>query len=296
MADKIGDAFVEIGAKTGSFNRKMKRTSGILRGVGAMAAKAALAIGGVFAARAIIRGAVQATRAYMEQEDAINSLAAAITGAGGNVTAMSNKFQNFAAQMQRVTVHGDELILQTMAYGRNLGIQTDQLEDATTAAAGLSAKYRIDLATAMMLVGRASQGQTQMLTRYGIVMDESMSDQEKFNSLLKIGADAFRLSEAELKTLGGQFKSTKNAIGDAKEGIGEMVTDLIDLRGMLGLTGDDAVTLGDKIKDMADAGVFIMWSETIKATGKRIWPGTEPGCRCTCRSVIKWPAQISKAA
>lgn len=32
------------------------------------------------------------------------------------------------------------------------------------------------------------------------------------------------------------------------------------------------------------------------ATGKRIWPGTEPGCRCTSRSIIKMPFEIEKAA
>ena len=32
------------------------------------------------------------------------------------------------------------------------------------------------------------------------------------------------------------------------------------------------------------------------ATGKRIWPGTEPGCRCTCRSIIKLPFEIEMAA
>ena len=162
-------------------------------------------------------------RAFGQQEDAVNALSAALANAGEDAAAAVPKFKRFAAAMQQQTIYGDELILSQMAYAKNLGVTTDQLEDAAKAAIGLAAKYKIDLQTAMMLVGRASKGQTQMLTRYGIVMDESLSAQEKFNRLLVIGAGAFGLAEAEAKTMTGQLGQMKNAVSDAAEGIGEVL-------------------------------------------------------------------------
>ncbi|MFH1605282.1 MAG: hypothetical protein ABIH03_15410 [Pseudomonadota bacterium] len=72
-----------------------------------------------------------------------------------------------------------------------------------------------------MLVGRAALGQTQMLTRYGIVLDESLGPQEKFNALLQIGAKSFGLAQAETRTASGQLKQAKNALGDAAEKLGK---------------------------------------------------------------------------
>jgi hypothetical protein len=165
--------------------------------------------GGYVILNRAVKGAV---RAFIEQENAERSLMAAT---GESIA----QFKKYAAGIQKLTIYGDEQILSQMAYAKNLGVTTDQLEEATTAAVGLAAKYRLDLATSMMLVGRASQGQTQMLTRYGIVLSESLSAQEKFNAVLRIGAENFKLAEAETETLQGTWRRFANNAGDFAETI-----------------------------------------------------------------------------
>jgi len=165
--------------------------------------------GGLYMLNRGLRGAF---RAFMEQEKAERALSAAVEGS-------IEQYKSYASEIQKLTVYGDELILSQMAYASNLGVTTDKLQEATTAAIGLAARYRIDLAAAMMLVGRASQGQTQMLTRYGIVIDQNLSTQEKFNELLKIGAESFRLAEEETKTLEGTWAQFANNMGDFAEDI-----------------------------------------------------------------------------
>lgn len=196
-----------------SFRRDMDTTGQAMRRM----AKGAMAFvgitGGLYAVKRGLEGIVNAS---MQQEDAERALMAAT---GGRI----DQFKMYAAEMQRQTVYGDELILQQMAYGTNLGITTNKLQDATKAAIGLAAKYRLDLASSMMLVGRASQGQTSMLTRYGIVMDESLTAQEKFNRLLVIGAESFHLAEEATKTAAGSLEQMKNAWGDMLEIAGEIV-------------------------------------------------------------------------
>jgi len=85
----------------------------------------------------------------------------------------------------------------------------------------------------MMLMGRAALGQTQMLTRYGIVLDETLTPQEKFNTLLKIGAKNFKLAEAAADTTAGRFVQFKNKIGDAAEQLGRGISEAIGLEGVL---------------------------------------------------------------
>jgi hypothetical protein len=185
----------------------------------------AAAIGMAALATSAVAIGKKTIQAFSKQEDAVNDLRAALTNAGDNAGALVPKFEAFAASIQKTTKYGDEAILTAMAYGRNLGINANQMEAATKAAVGLAAKYGIDLKTAMMLVGRASQGQTQSLTRYGIVLKEGASDQEKFNQLLNIGAQSFGLAEAQAGTTAGKLQQLSNQWGDLQEQIGGLIVE-----------------------------------------------------------------------
>ena len=195
--------------EVGKFDKSVKRSQVTMTGLSRSFLRLAGIGGGLYMLTRGIRGAISAG---LEQEKVERQLMAAI---GGNISAM----KKYAAEMQAQTIYGDELILSQMAYGKNLGITTEQLEAATTAAIGLAAKYRLELNSAMMLVGRAALGQTQMLTRYGIVLDETLGPQEKFNALLKIGADNFHLAQAETKSTAGAMAQFRNNVGDLGEEI-----------------------------------------------------------------------------
>lgn len=212
-------------------------------------------------------------RAFAEQEKAERQLAAAIEGTVRNTEMAVERAKAFAASLQRLTIHGDETTLQVMAMGRNLGIATEQLEVATVATIGLAAKFRIDLKTAMMLVGRASQGQTSMLKRYNIILDETLSPQEQFNELLKLGAQGFRLAEAEAQTLSGTYQQIVNILGDLKEEVGRGILigfagssldDVKDMKRELREMSDDALLLGEAFGKVAKALAEIV--RTIQAS------------------------------
>jgi len=109
-----------------------------------------------------------------------------------------------------------------MKLGVTVGkLSGEQLKDATKAAIGLAAALDIDLHTAMMLVAKAAAGNTSTLSRYGIRLDENLSAQEKFNQILKTGADNFAIAQAQAKTYTGAMQQMKNAYSDIKEEIGK---------------------------------------------------------------------------
>jgi hypothetical protein len=204
-------------ADTGAFDRNVKKSRTHMTRFGKdvqRMGRQLLAVAGIGGGLYLFQKALRGiTAAAMVQERAENDLRAAV---GKSIQV----YKDYAAELQKQTIYGDEVILSQMAYARNLGVTADKLNDAARAAIGLAAKFRLDLATSMMLVGRASQGQTQMLTRYGIVLDENLSSSEKFNALLKIGADNMKLAEAQAKDTAGTFEQFKNAVGDTAEEIG----------------------------------------------------------------------------
>lgn len=137
-----------------------------------------------------------------------------------------NDLKNFTSELQSATIYGDDFLMDQMAIGINMGITSDKIKEATKAAIGLAERYRIDIKTAMQLVARAGNGQTSMLTRYGIVLDESLSKQDKFNAVLKLGADGFKIAEEKAATFGGRLKQQGETWGDLKEEIGRFLGNL----------------------------------------------------------------------
>jgi len=208
-----------VGVEFRAYNRAQTGIASFERSL-TKVTRSVVGLAGVYlGGRGLVAGVTSVARAAMEQEKAENALGAAV---GGNIA----QFKAYAAAIQKRTVYGDEAVLAEMAYGRNLGITTDKLQEATTAAVGLAAKYKLDLKSAMMLVGRASQGQTQMLTRYGIVLDETLTDTEKFDELLRLGASSFHLAEAATQDLAGRSKQLANRWGDLKESLGKPIAEV----------------------------------------------------------------------
>ncbi len=219
---KLAELLVEIKAPLGPLKTGMAKARAIIkRGMASMAKwakRGAVALGVGLAA-----AMVWATKKAIVQEDAEIALTAALRAAGDATQENTDRLKKYAAELQKTTIYGDEEIITQMAYAKNLGVTTDKLEEAAKAAIGLAATYKLELATAMMLVGRASQGQTQMLTRYGIVLREGLTDQQKFNKVLQIGADGFALAEEAATTSGGKLTRIWNRIGDVAESVGKKI-------------------------------------------------------------------------
>lgn len=227
---KLGELFVEINAKTGALEFSLKKAENAAKktaeSIGKRFERIGTSIGKVgnkltMGLTLPIIGALgMSVKAAMEAEAADERLVSSLRLTGDATKRNIATFKAYAQRIQEITIYDDEAVKAEMAYGHNLGITTGQLEQATTAAIGLSAKYKLDLHSAMKLVGRASMGQTQMLMRYGIVLDKTLSPQAKFAALLKIGAGAFSLAEREAATTQGRFKQFNNQVGELMEVVG----------------------------------------------------------------------------
>lgn len=174
-------------------------------------------------------------KAALTQDRALTKVAAAYKQLGiysGDLMRDTIKLGN---AMQDIVNVEDDIVEENIAVMATIGkLRADQIEPATKAAIGLSKAYGLDLASAFNLVGRAAVGQTQTLARYGIVLKEGATEQEKFNELLKKGAEGFETAKIQAGDATGSYEKLNNAIGDLKESFGafaasDKVTFFIDM-------------------------------------------------------------------
>jgi hypothetical protein len=184
-----------------------------------------LAMGGVRQAVGMVKNTLgPLIAASNEQEAAVTSLNAALRNTGLNVESLSPKLQQYAAAIQKVTKYGDEAIISGTAMLQNIGdLSEDQLPAAQKAVVGLAARFNMDLKTAFELTGRAAKGQTQTLTRYGIVLDMTGTKEDQFNQLLEQGAEGFQIAKEQASDGAGALQQYKNIVGDLQESLGDLL-------------------------------------------------------------------------
>ena len=222
--------------------------------------RAAVAAGAYFGARAIKNFVAKSLELYGIQEAAVNDLSAALGLLGKNSAETMSDMKKFASGIQKVTIYGDEAVLGLMSLGASMGkLSGEQLKDTTKAALGLNKAFDMkDPVAAMRLLARAAQGDTGSLSRYGIKVDATLSKQEKFNAVLAIGANAFKLAEAETNTYVGAMKQMSDALGDVKEKVGEALAPVF-------------VDLSKTIKTWAEdsqSNIYTWAESTVKALAR----------------------------
>jgi len=208
--DRASGVFAKVGRSVGAFERRVMGA-----GMNIAALPAALGAAG------LITFLSKSVAAAAEQEKAERGLAAAIRLVGDDSRESLDDLKAFASGIQQVTTLGDEAVLQLMSLGATSGqLAGRDLKRATTAAIGLAKAFGIDTVAAMRLVARAAVGDTAQLKRYGIMIEQTLPVQEKFNALLRIGERNFALATDEVNTLSGGIQQLKNALGDTMEIIG----------------------------------------------------------------------------
>jgi cob(I)alamin adenosyltransferase len=182
---------------------------------------------GSFAAAAGAQLALLATRAFAlvkafaEDELATTLLGATLRKVGADVDAMLPKLNAFASAMQQQTTVQDDQVKGLASLGMNLGIAAEDIEGATVSAIGLSRALGIDATSAMRLIGKAANGSTEMLARYGVKLDDTLTPQQKFEELLKRGAAGFALEREAAASTSGELTQMGNVMGDAAEALGQ---------------------------------------------------------------------------
>ena len=228
--------------KTVSFvNKANNKFLSLCKGIG----KAALAVTGLTAAFSLVglkRFASEAMELANKQVEAETKLEAALkhvdsiaSGGTERVKQAKKELLGVASELQKIGVIGDEVTIAGMQQLATYGLTEKEiaklapgLTDLLAQQKGLNASQEDAVAYAKAL-GKAMNGSTDSLKRYGIIMDDAqkkafqMANEEERAAML---ADLLEKRvggvNAELaKTPAGQIKQTQNAWGDMLENIGK---------------------------------------------------------------------------
>jgi len=204
---------------------------------------------------------------YMAAESAQRKLTAALTAAGQAAPATIKQYNDLAATFQRTTVYSDDLINEMQALLTQVGgVMPNEMEGALKAATNLASGLGIDLRQATMLVGKAFEGETGTLKRYGIVIDEAKLKAEGLPAVLdainsKFGGQA----AAEMETTAGKLKQLANEWDNVKEAVGGAIINDPLVRAFLEMVVESAKRSADALADQTKE-LTALEREQVKAT------------------------------
>lgn len=203
-------------------NRAANATEGLESTVG----RVGKALTSAFSVTAVLEFGRVTTQAFGEAEAALRRLETALVAQGQHTPAVTQQYQDLAAQFQKTTAFSDDLVLEMEALLVQVGnVMPRDMEKALTAATNLAAGLGIDLRTATMLVGKAFEGETGTLKRYGIVIDETKLKTDGAAAVLEAINDKFGgQAQAQVETYTGKLAQFNNQINDSQEHIGGLIS------------------------------------------------------------------------
>ena len=163
--------------------------------------------------------------AYYEQEQSSIKLATALQQQKRYTEDNYKALLDYASQLQRTTIYGDEQIITIEAQLQAMGLNVEQTKIATLQAANLATVMGTDLNSAARVMGDLFAGDATMINRYIKGLDESILKSGDFDAILAtlnehIGNQAIATGQT---AYGGLIKM-QNAIGDLKENTGMLLS------------------------------------------------------------------------
>lgn len=169
-----------------------------------------------------IESSVEAAAA---EELALKRVNTALKVQGETAPEVSEKYKELADQYEETTTFSHTLLQETEALLIQVGdIGPKQMDRALRAATDLASGLGVDLHSATLLIGKAFEGNTTTLGRYGIVLDQARVKSEGITYVLdelerKFGGQA----AAEVETYSGKVKQLGNDWERFKEVVGKSV-------------------------------------------------------------------------
>lgn len=164
----------------------------------------------------------ESINAYTENARAVNTLAAAYKAVGYDIKGALTQAQEFASKMQSLTGIADEAFLNAQRLLANYGVVGVKAQEAIQSAYALSVGKNMDFSASLDLVARAAAGQTQTLSRYGIILGDNVKEGEKFEAVLsKINELFGATAQATMNDTITKTRALKEEWGDFKELLGK---------------------------------------------------------------------------
>lgn len=164
-----------------------------------------------------------AIKQYADGERATTKLNQALVTQGVYTRKLAAEYTNYANELSRVTLFGDEEFTNAQAIIQAYAGKTKVTKDLLKATADLAQVQGIDLATAAQVVGKAIDGSTEILGRSGLEISKVTGSSARMASVIETVGNKFKgQSEAAAQGV-GWFSQFGKASGDLAKAIGAVL-------------------------------------------------------------------------
>jgi len=217
MADK--NLNIKVRAK--GTKKAKKELKGVEKGMVGLGKAAGMVGAAFFAAKGLISGLGAAIELSGKQELAEKKLATAL-----GKTSKALLLQ--ASALQQVSMFGDEDIIMMQSMLASFVKGEDEIKLLTKATLDLAAGMGLDLKSAGDLVAKTIGSSTNAMSRYGIEVKGAVGSTERLETLTNNVATLFGgQALAQSQTMTGSIEQMKNAVGDAAEALGDLLSPVV---------------------------------------------------------------------
>jgi len=204
-------------------------------------------IGGAFAAAAV--GFIAMSVKMAAAEEAVSRQSEALLKAQGIMwKGVSTELNAYMKGLEELTAYNDTDL--QMAFNAMIaaGMSYTEAMESMNTVTSMAFSLNRDLHTMALLVGKAYNGQTGELSRYGIVLGEIEDQSEAFAKVQGYVADNFADASARTDTAEGQIALLKHEMSNLAEAVGDqLLPTLTATIQVLNETGQSSDTLGTKL-------------------------------------------------
>jgi len=218
-----------------------------MEGFAAKAKAAGPMIGAAFAAAAV--GFVAMSVKMAAAEEAVSRQTEALLKSKGIMWGdVSDELNTYMKGLEELTAYNDTDLQIAFNAMIAAGMSYTEAMESMNTVTSMSFSLNRDLASMALLVGKAYNGQTGELSRYGIVLDETLDKYEKFAGLQEYVADNFADASDRAGTFEGQMAALKNETSNFAEALGtELLPDLTDFVSLLVQGADESESFATKL-------------------------------------------------
>jgi|TARA_R100000482_G_scaffold112742_1_gene55257 hypothetical protein len=235
---------VNIDISTRGAKKSKEELSGLNGAISKMGKAVGVASAAYFGAKGLISAFSTVIEASARQEQAEKALEVAL---GKTSTALLKQ----ASSLQQVTTAGDEAIIEQQAFLASLKFTEDQIKEIIPVALDLSAATGISLESAVRNTSKTFSGLAGELGELVPQLRDLTTEEMKAGEAVKVLGELFKgQATKQADTLAGSLEQMSNAVGDASEAIGSLLSPMvIKTAGAIKTLAEGVGSVIDRFKD-----------------------------------------------
>jgi hypothetical protein len=255
--------------------------------------KLILGIGTAIVGAKLVKGAVQfgkeIAQSAAEDEAAWAKMAQAVENTGASYDDAGEKISDYVNRQMLNTAFSEDQQLEAIQKLTEMTGDYGEALDLTSIAMDMSAATGQDLASAAQLVGRVAAGDTTLLKRYGIIVEEGATATEalatvsaKYAGQAQLMGDTALGSSAKLTNAWGEVKDALGtalspAIGDIQTKLAEfLINNLPAIEAFATKIGEFLTPAFDTLSRIASGAMDVITRLMSGESFSSIWEGTGP--------------------